>query len=313
MPECNLFLPGSDKPCIHYIRDEAGSCGFCDTGAHFHCIEALKSKLPAMSHSMFNAWGQCKMKVYYHNILGISLKQVYLPIAMKMGKIWDRFVSGQPYNDVAVEFALEPYEVAKINGLMRAYKTLGITEPQGVPQQLVKSVILNECVVIGYVDLAFIDGFNEYKLSSTPDFYLQPENIYQQCGLYFLGNPNWAWCEMKVARLPQLKQDKRKVESIDGYEERIYQDVLSRPSYYFQGYNRDAKSYGVRFYRGEFDLGYLEKKAKIIAQEYRETINRESWYRNDMACKNPYECEFYHIKKSGVVSDLIYEYKEIVK
>ena len=309
---CPMLYPAQDKPCIHYIKSEiTEECGFCDTGKHFHCIEALRHKLPAMSHSMFNNWTQCKMKVYYHNILGLSIKDIYLPVEMKLGKIWDRFMSGQPYADVKTEFALEPYEVAKINGLMRAYQAIGLCEPQGIPQQLVKSVILNAAVVIGYVDLGLFDGFNEYKLSARPDFYIQPENIYQQCGLYFMGNPNWNWCDMKIARTPGLKQDQRKGETIDAYEERIFQDVLSRPSHYFPGYNREAKTFGVRFYRGEFDLDYLEKKAKIVAQEYRETIDRDAWYRNDMACKNPYDCEFLHIKKSGVVSDLLYEVKNV--
>ena len=315
---CKLFIPDStgSKLCIHYIPPyQVGECGFCDCPTIFRCHEELKQKQPSLSHSAVQTWTACKMAYYYYYVLGIRIKAEHLPKVMKMGSIWDKFIEVQHFGnmddviDLKQKYNLEELESAKLSALMDAYKDLeiGSNITLGQPQLEVQSNISGNTVV-GFVDVAHDNYFEEHKLTTRPEKYLAVESIFNQVGTYFLAVQDWEYVQMMIVRTPGLYL--RKEESIDSYYKRTYDDIISRPGYYFQGYDNTTRTYGntTKFYRDEFDLEHLKSKYGYIFQEIRDTLNRGSWYQEEQFCLDPYPCPYYDIKKTGVVSENIYYY-----
>lgn len=310
---CSMMVPGKDTPCLHYIPLEEGVAGLCDCSDKFVCDEALKSKLPKLSHSAVNVWMRCKMEYYYSQILGISAKENALPIPMKMGKVWDKFMENDPntdYTSMCERLGLDDRDKAKLSALMAAFEDIGIERVKGIPQLQVKSIISNH-TVIGYIDNGLTDGFEEFKLSTNPKYYQIMGKIYHQCGTYFMADPSFEYVDMKITQVPLLRTGSGQYaeETPEQFRDRIYYDILSRPAYYFIGYDLNTKKWGKRFYRNEFPLEYLEKQYRWVFQEIRDTIDRGSWYRNDHSCEDPYLCMYSDICKTGVMSNVIYEYR----
>lgn len=320
---CAFYFPQEGRFCSHYVDPYTiGECGFCTLPKKFRCEEELKTKQPPLSVSAINDWISCKMKYKFHYLDGIRVRDEFLGNALKHGKAWDSFMNYTSMNvseefmaemltELAEQYKMESYHRAILSALMKAFIDLEIVTQKGESQQKY-SMNLNDNIVTGVLDHVLEDGtgFKERKLSTQPDFYLKMENIHTQCGTYFMLNPEFEYVDMEITRMPQLRtgEGRNKNETIDAFVERVYSDIIGRPSYYFVGYNRENKTFGKRFWRKEFDLKYLTKMYGYILREIRETIDRGSWYRNDKSCFVPYQCQFYDIKKSGVVSNTLYYY-----
>jgi hypothetical protein len=211
------------------------------------------------------------------------------------------------YPDEIAAMQLKDMEHAKLSALMKAYKDVHIsTKKDGfiACQYKIDTQILNTNLV-AYVDEAYEDCFVEHKLSFRPDFYLQKENVAYQLGSYFIANESWEYAIVKAVRVPA--QRLKDGESFEAYEERIYGDILSRPGFYFLGWDRKTRTYGTRFWRTEFDLDEIYSTYCHVLREIRETVERGSWYPNYLACHVPAPCPYLPIKRSGVVSEEIYE------
>jgi len=128
----------------------------------------------------------------------------------------------------------------------------------------------------------------------------------------WMGNPEYKHCIMEITRLPGTRTGKGKFEgeSPEAFEERVFQDIVSRPSHYFIGFDREKRTFGVKFWRKEFDLDKLKRTYINIEREVKETILNDSWYENYNACHVPSQCFYYPICSTGVVSDEIYEMKD---
>jgi hypothetical protein len=177
------------------------------------------------------------------------------------------------------------------------------------------SVPVGDTRITGFVDRSYHDHIVEIKLSSRPDFYQQRENLAYQLGTYFLGNDAWGHADVQIARVPQLRTGKGKFsdESPDQYEDRIYSDILSRPSHYFLSWDRKTRTYGVRFYRSEFDLDQVFQTYVHVLHEIKNMCQRDAWYPNNLACHVPAPCVYLPIRRSGIVSDEIFQRKEVRK
>lgn len=303
---CPMQTKSKGKPCLHYIDAyNEGEAGFCDSEKRYRCIEALKHSQPALSHTAALAWVKCKMYFYYHYILGIRTKTEYLSDGIKRGNVWDTFMNGKDYKVVADEMGISNKDRVAISALIDAYNDLEIVKPEGIPQGKL-SYPYNNNTVVCFVDWLMEDGFEEWKLSASPGWYLKTENIFHQVGTYFMASDRLEYVDMKPAQMPQLKTGGQRTkyvnETDNEFYDRIYSDILARPSFYFVGYNRDTKTWGKRFFRKEFDLGYMEFMYKWLFTELRETMDRGSWYKNEGACHNPFECDFFDICRTGVVS-----------
>jgi hypothetical protein len=209
---------------------------------------------------------------------------------------------------------LSPEHRANFSALARAYVALEIERKKegllGCDYKI--HVPLLNGQTIGYVDRAYDNFIKETKLSTRPDFYTQRENVAYQLGTYFLGNEAWDYADVEVTRVPALRtgQGKYSDEDPEEYEERIYGDILSRPAHYFLGWDRKTRTYGVRFWRSEFDLDEIHATYVHVLREIRETLEHGSWYPNNLACHVPAPCPFLPIKRSGVVSEEIFEKRQ---
>jgi len=310
--KCKYLVPGSDLPCAFYLRpDDPDGVGFCSKTSMFLCTEAMKHKLTPISYSQLSDWSACKMRWYYRVVMGLKPTAENTPEPMRMGAAWDR-IQTHLYTGTDInldDLLLSDTQTSKLRALYRAWDELELTSSDTVlgVQHKIKTLI-GQNVITGVVDRCYEDYFIESKLSSRPDFYLQLENIMFQCGTYFLAYEQWEYVVMEVVRVPQLKSGYGKFsdESPQAYENRLYADIVSRPSFYFQGYNKDTHTFGVKFYRSEFNLDEVERTFRCMIQEVHDTLERGSWYRNRSACYVPAQCLYVPVCKTGVVSEEIY-------
>jgi hypothetical protein len=312
-----MLTPGDGKPCRHYIRpNKAEEPGFCLQPNRFRCIEALKVKLQAISYSSLTDFIHCKLRYKHRIIDGLEMKPQHLPEPLKLGTAWD-IVIRSLYNkvyEVSTELQplqLDPMQMAKISALARAYRDLEIQIKTDnlLGCQYKIHVPVGQEQIIGYVDRAYENHIVETKFSSRPDFYKKRENLTYQLGTYFMGNEAWEYADVEITRVPALKP--KTDESTEAYEERIYGDVLSRPAFYFQGWDRKTRTYGVRFWRSEFDLDEIFRTYVYVLEEIKTTLKRGSWYPNYLACHVPTPCQYLPIKKAGVISEEIFERRKI--
>lgn len=314
--KCKFLSPAPDSPCRYYIDGDLNEPGFCKKSSIFRCIEALKSYLPHLTQSALKSFIQCKYKYYLSYILGIQVFDHHLPLLVKLGAIWDKFVdakvSGKPFKRSTFSELIDRYQIydtdaSRLTALFKAAKEIGINFGEGAPQQKIVHPIAEYCVV-GYVDCASSDHFKEVKLTGSPDFFNKAWNIQIQIGTYFFGNPEWEYVDLLLTRRPAQKTGKRQYsdESPEAFSERIYHDIIKRPAYYFIGYNRDEKTFGKRFWRTEFDLENVQKTYHMIFHELHDTVQANRWVQNSMSCLVPTACWYLPICETGVVSDKIY-------
>jgi len=315
---CEMLKPTKDSPCRSYVRPiNESEPGFCKHPTLFHCIEAMKQKLPTISYADLADYIHCRLRYKYRSIDGLHLKPEHLPEYLKLGRAWKAYIqylyNGTDYNMEIQSLQLDDIQQAKTNALARAGKDLEIIiKKEGlIGCQYKIYVPVGQEQIIVSVDRAYDDHIVECKLSGRPDFYRQLENLTYQLGTYFMGNDAWEFADVEIIRVPTLKL--KPDETAEAYEERCYGDIVSRPAFYFLGWNRKTRKYGVRFWRSEFDLDEIFRTYVWVFQELRETLRRGSWYPNYLACHVPAPCMFLPIKKSGVVSPEIYERKEVKK
>jgi len=313
---CPDFIPGIDKPCQHYIQpDNKREPGFCIQPTMFRCIEAMKVKLPAISFSSLADFIHCKLRYKHRIVDGLQVKPEHLPDSVKLGRGWDAYlrylIEGADYQPAIASLQLNDIQQAKLNALARAcedlqieYKNVGLL---GYQYQINVPVGSNQ--IVGYVDRAYENHFIETKLSTRPDFYRQRENLTYQLGTHFMAYEAWGYADLEITRVPSLKL--KSDESAEAYEGRCYGDIISRPAFYFIGWDRNSGTYGVRFWRSEFDLDEVFQTFVYVLEEIKNTVRRGSWYPNNLACHVPSPCPFLYIKKSGVISPEIYSRKEV--
>jgi hypothetical protein len=315
---CKMLTPGNGLPCKHYIRpNEPHEPGFCTQPTNFFCTEAMKRCLPSISYSRLTDFIHCKLRYRHGVIEGLRVKDQMLPEGMKLGKAWDlimrnkydfpQYPDMRPFID---NLAFSPDQAAKINALNRAFTDLEIlVNKNGLLgcQYKVAMQILNKNLV-GFVDRAYDDHIIETKLSARPDFYQQKENVAYQLGTYFLCNECWDYAVVEITRVPSLKI--KDGEEPQAYEQRTYGDIISRPAHYFLGWDRRTRTFGTKFWRSEFDLEEIHSTFCYVTHEIRETVERGAWYPNNLACHVPAPCPYLPIKRSGVISEEIFEKRQ---
>ena len=313
---CDRFTPGTNSPCKHYIKsDIQNEAGFCNLPSKFRCIESLKKYLPTLTQSAAKMFIQCREKYKRNYIDGIRPKPATMPIPIKLGTLWDAFIGSVmnneefKYDDLIQEYQIHPRDVAKVFALIQAFQDLGIklSDQVLIPQFKVAWNCM-DTVITGTTDGAGDFGIQEHKLSGSPDYYTHLESIHFQVGTYLLGNESWEYCDMMIARVPQLKtgSGKNDNEEPEMFQKRIYGDILKRPAFYFIGYNREKKSYGKRFWRSEFDLDQIFEMYLMIIEDLKECINYNRFYRNELSCYMPTQCWYMPIRKSGVISEELF-------
>jgi len=252
--------------------------------------------------------------------------------------------------EIINEYEIPPMVVAKVRALYHAYRELEIQVESGfelqAPVDLTYDIIIppsafipsitigKEAVnlwqerlgqsednrqwkfplhVTGFYDRKYQNYFCEDKLSGRPEFYLDPFFVDSQMGTYFLADPNLEHVIMEVVQFPKQKEYKKKEETTDEIYKRIYDDVLSRPSNYFIGYNREKRMYGKKFFRGEFNLQAIKERYQQVVIEILAARWSGNFYKNFKSCNNVLpgiQCDFQTVCKTGCVSETIYKIRD---
>ncbi len=274
------------------------------------------------SHSSRIDYCRCRQLYYYRKILGIQVKRKMLPAAVKMGLIWDKFMTAN-YNKKKFKdrfwhlvdvWDMSDSDVAKLYSLIRAFMVIDIKiDRDGFKScQNAFEYIDGNIVVTGLIDRAYISHFAEVKLSTRPDFYHKIHNITSQAATYFLSNDQFEYCIIEAVRLPSLKTGYGKYsgEDSESYKNRIFGDIIARPSHYFPGFNRDQKTFGKRFWRSEFPLEEIKRDYHLITRDIQRAIAENAFCQNFMACYVPSQCAYLPICETGTVSESIYQIKD---
>ncbi len=305
-PLCNQFIPDFHRgACQYYDQAENEKvCGYCKKKELYRCLADCKRIIP-LSYSSVSDFLTCHHLYYLKAIRGIQINKPQLSSALKKGVLWDRvlqnLLSSQKLHNISeviAEYEMEAKDVASVKGIYRAYKQLEIiTEPNGNLQAKIDLAIpFNstwadnspvEMLVNGYYDRKYPTYFVENKLSSRPTNYENTYFIQSQVGVYFLADPSLEYCIMEIVRTPDLKSvGKHKDESPEDYEERVYQDVISRPTHYFLGYDIKTHKYGRKYYRNEFNPEELKSRFIHVFREIYNARWLDGWYRNDRVCSS---------------------------
>jgi len=167
--------------------------------------------------------------------------------------------------------------------------------------------------VNGFYDRKYPTYFTEDKLSSRPEFYLDPFYIQSQCSTYFLADPKLEWVIMEVVQFPKYKSPKNKEESADVVYKKVYDDILSHPSNYFMGFKRDKRVYGRKLFRNEFDLVATQERFKQVTIEILAARWSNNFYKNFKSCSNVMPgigCELQSICRNGNMSETTYQIRD---
>ena len=303
-----------DDPCIHLIKGDGRD--FCKRDSQFLCLETFSSQTPIMSHSARMSWTRCRYKYYLSNIMGVKIKDHMKGMPLKIGTVIDRFFEyryqlkpfKEEFKTLCHALNMGDAEIAKCYAIIKAFYDLEVkVEDCGKPQH--KIIYEGKTInVKGYIDCKFDDHADEIKTSARPDFYRQPFNLKSQLSTYFLAEPSIKYFSVKIIRVPTLRYNSDK-ESAEEYQDRLYSSIISRPSYYFIGWKKLARTFGIKFHRTEFNLDDIRDDYEKVSADIVRAARDESFYQS-FNCYCPGECEFLPICKTGGVSEEIYEYRQ---
>ncbi len=303
---CKFIKPTSTKPCSHYIK--TGSCSRPD---YFRCVEYISKFEPILSYSGVNNFIKCPRLYYLAQIKGIQLKEQYQSDALKIGKMVDEWITTKDHDN---DPDSESLFLMKSQAMFETFsKVIKINIDDYIGQQEFIYQEDGRPQARGFIDLSAkdISHFIELKCTTKPDYYTNPYWIHDQLGTYFLSNPNYQYGIIWAIRTPGLKQTGNfKDESLEDYKDRCIRDMLKRPTYYFTGYKKDTQTFGVKFYRSEFDLEGLKARYKWIGHQIQDCVEEDYWYQNRTQCINPWQCDMLNICNSGGISEDVYERRE---
>ncbi len=316
MGVCKYRIKEEGSPCRYYIKG-----GLCFLPDQYRCIESILVRGLGLSYSQVNDFTSCKRKYYYRNIKGIIARPEMVSKPMKIGqlfhtgygdlfrktnlitrtinKYWPGEILDEDKKEINKVLALLDYIHGNINpqfeGLIGCEQRFRTENPD----------------IVGVFDRLYEDHFVEIKLTSRPEFFISPHFLESQIASYFLANPNLQYCTMEVVRAPRLRTSGQyEDEASSAYQFRTSKDIKKRPAYYFQGYDKETKTFGRKFFRNEFNLEEIQNRYKHIEYEIRSAIERDAFYKEQHSCLLPSQCEYLGICESGGVSDLLFNYRK---
>jgi len=330
--KCPKFQPNSSmNSCIYYGEaDNPCENGYCSLPTNYRCVATVQLLIP-LSYSSVSDFLTCHHLYYLKAIRGIQTLDAAKSSPLKMGTLWDKVLQkylgekGIDIPSIINQYEIPLVDVAKVKGLYRAYKELDIQVDPDYKLQVKISMQIDfqktwtngdpvKLLLTGFYDRKYTDSFVENKLSGKPDMYLDPYFIQSQIGTYFLADPNLQSCTMEVIRTPQLKSTgKNKEESPEDLQERIYQDAISRPSYYFIGWNNQTRKYGKKYFRGEFDLEELRSRYIHVFREIFDARIMDGFYKNDRVCNNilpGVSCDMLQCCRHNNMSEQVYQIRK---
>ena len=335
--KCVDFQPtfGAANTCQYIIEQREGkACGLCKKQDRYRCL--FDSRPIPLSHSSVQDFLSCHRLYYLKHVVGIEIRPSQKSDMLKAGTLFDavtRIRHGQDPKVVNIPGTIEKEEIPDrvvgiIKSINRAMRDLDIKFPDGEVQHEFWKVLPiqdldgkkyatglpAEVEVHGFLDVKQDGGFIEYKCTGSPDRYHDARFLASQAAPYFMSDETLDWMDVRAVRYPALRKGKGVDEENDeSFADRVYEDIIRRPSWYFPGWNKETRSFGKRFYRSEFDLEEYSGRFRHILREIHEARLMNGFYRNDRACNNllpGIPCEFQNPCWYNKISETIYQIRE---
>jgi hypothetical protein len=311
--------------CKYYISvssttdSAAHAVGFCSLNDEFLCIEDTSGQFPRLSFSTVSDFLDCKRKYFLKHVKGIKSLDTTTGDALKMGQLWDvciqTIVGTIPKSkilDTITQYEIPEIAVAKVKAIYKAFIDLDIIinifcQPQDrFELTLPYDQYNHRFSITGVFDRKYANYFVESKFSGSPDYYQNLFNIIPQVGTYFASDPAMEYCIMEVVRTPGIHS---KESSPGEYQRKCYDDIMSRPGWYFPGWNKTTRTFGKKFHRSEFNLDEIIERYKSVYYEITDAANRNAFYKNYKACYRPFHCDLISVCLFDTFSETQFELK----
>lgn len=315
---CEFKTNIKKKTCDSYMGDS-----MCSKRNMFRCTEYIEKFEPTLSHSGIMNFIRCRQLFYYNNIQGIQLKDSEYSDPLRIGIAVDDYVTGQLLTgdisdgQLTVKTEIEFPWQAKAIAIMRAFAKLVDCKQLNSSYSGQKGFDVNKDGypnIRGFIDLHAKSGksFIELKTGKSPEYYTNLFYIKYKLATYFMSNDKYKSGRVWAIRVPQLKRTgKFKNESLSEYSNRCYRDMIARAPYYFPGYNRKTRNFGVKFGRFEIDIDEMWEYYRMVADNIKLCIKRDLWMQNGGGCLYPFSCDYLDIcKNNGSISEDVYTFRE---
>ena len=300
------------KPCKYYIKP-----GLCSLSNHFRCIEYMVRIEFELDYTHYSMYCNCPYSYYLAYVLGIE--RIEKPLIIRRGSyIHDclAYVQKGELNEINPNDYFkndEEREKTKAKSIIESMIKLElIPVDKAIPEfkWYIKEYDMPK--LYGTIDLIEDSPeptwFVEYKYTESPDFYLNSILATTQLHTYMLAKPSLKYCWIRPIRVPQLKSTGQYMdESEESYQDRLIKDILKRPGYYFPNYDKEKKTWGVKYYRENFDIEELKLKYRMVSLDIIRDIKRNYFRQNERACLSPSQCQFYEACATGGFSELLYK------
>ncbi len=280
----------NNNVCSHLISDD-----MCKLSSQFRCVE----KIPILSYSGMTNFMTCPTLYKLSNIDGWQLKWEKMSDALKIGSWVDSKLTGSKCR--SHESDNKSLWLMKAQAMLRGIKKLSPINLDDFDCQVKMVVNLGEFKIQGYIDFVHknLPFFMDLKCSTRVQYYSNKYWVEDQMGTYFMSDDNLEYMYMYIAKTPELKLGK--LESLEDYRQRSYDDMENRTGFYF---------HKVKFLRKEFDIDRLKRRYNWLATMIEACIDRNYWYQNKTQCIGKWKCNMMNICESGGVSKRLYEQRE---
>jgi len=308
---CRFRRKVEGKPCVHYIKP-----GLCALPQFFRCIEYVEKFEPQLSYSSLMSFLRCRRKWYIEEILGLEPIEEMIPLPLKRGRDMHSLLAAMCDEDQekVAPFILnhrdeqEAVELAKITALGDAMEELGLVEPLKGKTEWEFTLMEEKLPRLhGFIDVVGGDWFAEFKYTGRPQEYLHPTFAKSQLAIYFLALPDADKALMRPIRVPQMRPGVN--EDLNKYTDRLKEDILRRPAFYFPNYDSKRKIWGSTVYRTEIEFEEVKERLRWAVREIKRMVKEGSYFRNETACFFPDQCPYLQLCETGLASPLLYRRK----
>lgn len=288
------------KGCV-FFKD-----GFCQRPDMFRCIEYMARVRLTISHSSILDFWKCPFLFLLKDVIGLQVKEEFKNVNIRMGIAFHELLSKGRYRTYFSSD--EEKQEMFVNVLADLVKELKLFDLPDMKWE--QSFVLDDPdlpQIKGRVDFVSKESsvLGDIKFTSKPDIFLSGGYASDQLTLYamaFEDIKNFCVCPVRV---PSLRQGKD--ESVEKMSDRLREDILKRPSFYFASYIKPKKRLKNKIGWGEFyireELPVDRMKVNLIhtALNISFCFNNRNFPQHRCFCNVPFNCDYKDICDTGYI------------